>query len=405
MSSKSHVFLARQPIYDRRLKVHAYELLYRRDEFSGAGEVGAAESASTLVRAIVEIGLDRLVGKKPAYINIPHYLLDDPSLFLLPKDRVVLEILEDTEPTEVNLKAVSKLADAGYKLALDDFVFGSPLIEFLPFAKIVKVDLLGNTPKQIASCAQLLQASKVRLLAEKVETMSIFAKCQAQGFHYFQGYFCARPEIVAGKTIPSSRALLLNLLNRLQDSSITVDELEKLVSADVALTFRLLRLVNSALLSTPEPVDSIRSALVLLGLQKVSSVVSLLALAGIGDKPSELITTAMIRAKMCENVSGLMAGEDPSRHFTVGLLSVLDSILDIPMADILTQIPIAEDLKDALTNPDAHSPLTVSLQTVLAYESGSWDKVKDLDCGTEELNRCYVESVEWAEAAHECLAA
>jgi EAL and modified HD-GYP domain-containing signal transduction protein len=353
----------------------------------------------------MEIGLEKLVGIKKAYINVPSFLLGDPALKLLPKDRVVLEILEDTAPSRKNLDAVEELHQLGYKIALDDYVFGSSQAEFLPFADIVKVDLLLNKGKMLDQTAQQLRKTKVKMLAEKVETMEVFSQCQALGFHYFQGYFCAKPELVRSNTIPGSLANLIILLSRMQDSSVTLNQLEQLIAMDLGLTYRLLRMVNSVIVNPNDKVDSLRSALLILGLERVRSLVSLLTLAAIEAKPDELMVTALIRAKMCETVSSMNGCSDTSRHFMVGLLSVLDSMLDMPMEDILRQIPLTSEMKDVLLGLDVACPLNDSLSMVKAFERGDWDSFGAKTDVAPKINSCYVAAVQWADKAAASIAA
>jgi EAL and modified HD-GYP domain-containing signal transduction protein len=398
---ESSIFLARQPIYDRHLSVFAYELLYRSGSGLGAGNVGPKESAATFVRAIIEIGLEKLVGNRPAFINVPHYLLGDPVIHLLPMDRVVLEILEDSEPTAEALEAVSVLFKMGYRLALDDFVFGSPQIEFLPFVKFVKLDLIENSPKMLSKCIEMLKGSGKRLIAEKVENMEMFSNCQSMGCHLFQGYFCSKPEVVKGKKVPSSLGHLTNLVNRLSDPNVRLEDLEKHISVDVGLSYRLLRMVNSAVSGSHGQIESIHGALLVLGLEKVTSLVSLLALAGIEDRPSELLLQASIRAKMCELLAPVMGFKDPAKHFMVGLLSVLEALFDISMQEILTQIPLAPELKKALLDPNDSGPLGQTLRIALAFESGRWEFLSSIYERAPEIGKCYIEAVQWADKSEQ----
>lgn len=399
------VYLARQPIYDRRLKVYGYELLYRRANCDSAGTVEREESAQTIVRAVADIGLERLVCGLPAFINIPSYLLCDPALELLPKDRVVFEILEETVPTPETLRAAHGLAEKGYRLALDDFVIGSPQEAFLSACKIVKVDLAANKTHTIPAALPKLKRERLRILAEKVETMTAYARCQALGFDYFQGYFFARPDIVSSRGVPASRTVLVQLLTRLQEPNVTIRELEELVSADVTLTYRLLRLVNSACLSLGREVDSVRAALIVLGLERVVALVSLLAMSGVQDKPTELMVTAMIRAKMCEGVASVLGYDNPQKHFTVGLLSVLEAMFDTPMAVLVEQLPILPELKSALVDPTDQGPLAETLRISLRFEEGRWDELADTMARARFINESYVGAVRWAEDVRWALAA
>jgi len=401
-TASQRVYLARQPIYDRRQGVYAYELLYRSATGVGAGDVGREESAATLVRAISEIGLDRLVGEKPAFINIPPYLLTDPSIKLLPKERVVLEILETTNPDPAELEAAAHLQAEGYKLALDDFVYDTPQADFIPFCRFVKVDLVQNDRNQLPDIVQFLKKARVRTLAEKVETMQVYARCQSLGFDYFQGYYFSKPDLVSSRGVPAKRSSLLHVLARLQDPKITMDQMEQVVSTDVNLTYRLLRLVNSAFMALPEEVTSVRSALMRLGLHRVISMVSLLAMSGASEKSSELLIIAMVRAKMCESMALKAQANEPEAYFTVGLLSVLEAMFDTPMSEILEQLPLALPLREALSNPECPSQLARTLRLALSYESGLWS---DLDGSDLDYGSTYLRALDWAEGVKQSMAA
>ena len=399
------IYLARQPVYDRRLRVFGYELLYRRADCDSAGVVNREESAQTLVRAIADIGLERLVCGLPAFINIPSYLLSDPALELLPKDRVIFEILEETEPTSEALTAAHSLAEKGYRLALDDFVIGSAQEEFLSACKIVKLDLMANKSHAIPAGLQKLKKERLRVLAEKVETMTAYARCQALGFDYFQGYFFARPDIVSSRGVPASRSVLIHLLTRLQEPKVTISELEELVSADVTLTYRLLRLVNSACLSVNREIDSVRTALMVIGIERVVALVSLLAMSGVQDKPSELMVTAMIRAKMCEGVATALGFDNTQTHFTLGLLSVLEAMFDTPMSVLVEQLPLVPELRAALVDPNASGPLAETLRIALRFEAGRWEELEDTLARARAISESYVGAVTWADDAKMALAA
>jgi EAL and modified HD-GYP domain-containing signal transduction protein len=362
------------------------------------------ESAQTIVRAIADIGLERLACGLPAFINVPSCLLDDPALLLLPADKVVLEILEDIEPTPEAVKAAHNLASKGYRLALDDFVLGTPQTAFLPACKIVKVDILANKRHSLPLIVQLIKKCRVRALAEKVESNQSYARCQALGFDYFQGYFFARPDLVSSREVPPGRLALVQLLTRLQDPDVTISELEELVSGDVVLTFRLLKFVNSACVSANRNIDSVRSALLMLGVQRVAAMVSLLAMSGIQEKTTELMVTAMIRARMCEGLATSMGLPNPERHFTLGLLSVLEAMFDVPMENLLGHLPLMQSMKDALLDPEAHNPLADTLRLVLRFETGEWQHIENSKEVGTTIGATYIEAVTWAEEAKSILA-
>ena len=399
------VLLARQPIYDRSMQIYGYELLFRRGDSSSAGTIASAQSAATIVRAVSDIGLQKLVEDKPAFINVPWYLLCDPALELLPPERVVLELLEDTEPTEQNIEAAAGLVKKGFTLAMDDFVFGSPQEAFLPHCKIVKVDLFENDLRHMTAHVRKLKKQRLRVLAEKVETTEMYGKCIAAGFDFFQGYFFARPDLVSSRKVPEGGAMLLRLMSMLSQPGVKLVDVEELVSTDVTLTFRLLKLVNSASLALNKPIDSLRMALLVLGTERIVALVSLLAMVGLGCKSSELLTTAMVRAKMCEEVAVAIKLPDPNKHFTVGLLSVLEAMFDTPVADLMEQLPLAPEIKAALIDPDSTCELGRSLRLALAFEQGDWSVCDELADQERAISESYITAVTWAIETKQSLAA
>ena len=224
-------------------------------------------------------------------------------------------------------------------------------------------------------------------------------------FDYFQGYFFARPDIVSSRGVPPSRLVLVHLLTRLQDPTVTIQELEDLVSADVSLTFRLLRLVNSACVSANRPVDSVRGALMMIGIQKVVALVSLLAMSGVQEKTSELMVTAMVRARMCESLATSLNLPNPESFFTLGLLSVIEAMFDTPMQTLVEQLPLVPEMKEALTNPEASGPFGDTLRIVLKFETGNFQAIEHIEEAVPTIGDSYVQAVNWAEDAKLALAA
>jgi len=232
-------------------------------------------------------------------------------------------------------------------------------------------------------------------VAEKVETQQDFDFCLDLGFDYFQGYFFAQPKVIRGRRIPNNRIAILNLLRRLQDPDITPNQLEDLIAQDVAFSYRILRYVNSATYSLPRSIESVQQAVVLLGLQTVNSWTTLLAMSQVDNKPTELVVTAMVRGKMAEELAKAQKCDRPDTFFTVGLFSALDALMDNTMEEILTQLPLAEHIANALLHSQGiHGEI---LSCVLAYERGDWDEVKSGTLSMSRIRDCYLSALQWAE--------
>ncbi len=391
----SDIYIARQPIYDRDLNVYAYELLFRDNEINRAGITdGDQATADVIVNTFMEIGLNNIVGDRLAFINLTRSFIVDERPISLPKDRVVLELLEDIHPDEEVIEAARRFVNQGYLLALDDFIFNEALRPLVEIASIIKIDVMALDREQIREHVNALRQYPLKLLAEKVEDQAMYQYCVALGFEYYQGYFFAQPVIIQGQRLPNNRLSILNLLGKLQDPSITAKQLEDLVSQDIALSFRILRYVNSASLSLPRKVESVHEAVVLVGLQNIKSWSLLLAMSSVDNKPVELVVMAMIRGKMAELLATKMQLPNPESFFTVGLFSALDALMDNSMEEILTQLPLADHISNALLSQAGTHGETLSC--VLAYERGNWEAVRCQLLPMPEIRNCYLEALKWA---------
>ena len=391
----NEIYIARQPIYDRNLDVFAYELLFRDDTSNYAGVVDGDQATSdVIVNTFMEIGLNNIVGDRLAFINLTRAFIVDKHPVFLPKDRVVLELLEDIEADESVVEGVQRLNQQGYCIALDDFIFHESLRPLVENASIIKIDVVALDEAEIRSHVEQLREYPVKLLAEKVETQAMYHMCVELGFDYFQGYFFAQPVIIQGQRLPSNRLSILRLLGRLQDPELSACELEELVSRDVTLSYRILRYVNSAALSLPRKIDSIHQAVVLVGIQNIKHWSLLLAMSLVDDKPVELVITAMIRGKMAELLAASLKEPNPESFFTVGLFSALDALMDNSMEEILTQLPLADHIANALLHQEGtHGEV---LRCVLAYERGYWEAIRCQLLSMPVIRTCYLDALQWA---------
>lgn len=399
------IFLARQPIYTRSLEVHAYELLFRADQLNEARFLDGEDATSQVfINALMDIGLTDLVGTRPAFVNCTErYLLEGLPAPVVPT-QVVLEVLEDILPTEQLIRAVKKLRQLGYLIALDDFVYDDSKRALVENADLVKVDVLAMSAAQLAQQVTLLKTFNKPLLAEKVEDFDTFSRCKALGFDYYQGYFFSRPNIVKGKHTPSSKLSIMQLLAKINAPDLEFRDLEKLIVQDVTMSYRILRYINSAMYSLPRKVESVHRAITLLGLKSIRSWINILAMSNVDDKPYELMKIALIRAKMCELLAQNTAVSSEAA-FTVGLFSTLDALIDQPLEDVLDKLPLSDDINNALLNK--HGMLGDILLTVLAYEQGNWQMATENHSQqSSPLGSSYLDALRWAdETTHQLLAA
>lgn len=369
-------FVGRQPIYNRKQQVVAYELLYRHHLRATTAKVtdGDRATSQVIVNSLVDIGLEKLVGSAIAFINLTDsFIRGDIELPFSPK-QVILEVLESVEPSTEALTGLRRLAERGFTLALDDFIYTPAFDPFLRLASVVKLDVLGLSLAEITARVQQLKPFKVKLLAEKVESIEIYNHCVALGFSYFQGYYLCKPQIVEGRRLPANKALLLNLMSKVQNPQTELTELEALIQHDVALSYRLLKLINSASYGLSQEIDSIGRALSLLGMKTIRNWISLILLTQVEGKPPELLKNALFRAWLCERLGKVLQPPQAAQFFTVGLFSMLDVLMDQPLEQLLASLPLHSEIKHALLHQSGNL-LGEVLHLVVNYEQGRWESL------------------------------
>ena len=394
-------FLARQPIFNSQRVVYGYELLYRS---SSANSFGVAQPdhacASTLDSALL-FGIDRLIPGCRAFVNCTRDSLLHEFPTMLPQDRVVIEILETVQVDAEVIESCRSLKSAGYLLALDDFTDTAEWALLVDLADFIKVDLIATSPAEQQRLAQAFLPQKIRLVAEKVETHEEFRRCLSWGYAYFQGYFFSRPEMLSRRDIPASKLNCLRVLHAANEVPMNPRRICDSIKTEAALSFRLLRYLNSPLFPFASEVRSIPHAISLLGETGTRKWVSLMTVACISDdKPRELVLLPLIRARFCELLAS-PAGCPASANdlFLLGLLSAMDAILDMELPDILKEISVREEIRDALLGAANHLRDVFSL--AVNYEKGCWDEVKTaaraMSIDEDSLAPLYFDAVNWAE--------
>ena len=387
-------FVGRQPIYGRSIDVFAYELLFRNNEVNRASFTdGNAATAQVMLNTFVEIGLDHIVDHHLAFINLTRDFVLGNYCIALPKDRVVLEVLENMGVDQELIDALNRLSGLGYRIALDDFVYHESLKPLVELADFIKVDVLELDRKTVARHVEILRQYPVKLLAEKVETHEEFEFCRDLGFDYFQGYFFCKPNVISVKPMPANRMAVLALLTQLQNPTIEISQLERIFQEDLSLGSQVLRYINSAFFEMPKHIDSIDQAVSMVGTDRLRMWASLLMLARIEEKPVELFVTAIVRARMCEQLALAHHVPDVDQYFTVGLFSILDGLLDQSMDDIIPTLPLEREIRQALLN--RQGALGMTLDCVLAYERGDWDTVLCHGFEVETVKAAYLEAISW----------
>ena len=390
-SSHNKVFIGRQAIYDRDGNTFGYELLHRSSNKSTADFSDADKASSdVLLNTFVEIGLEQLTGPHKAFINLTRkFFVDMPPLPFEP-DKVVLELHEDIEVDQKLIESVASYHQKGFALAIDDFVFEEKWTSLLPYLYMIKVDIPQVDLEQYGERIQQLKQYPLKLLAEKVETEEEYLTLRELGFDFFQGYYFSRPKIIESKTIAENELIILQLLTRLSDPEVSIEELDQLIAQDPALSYKILRYINSAAVGLGRKVDSIRQAVIYMGLTRIKAWVSLLAMSGVHADNQDILLNAIVRAFMCQSLANKSQTINPDTAFTVGTLSILDTLMQVPMQTILEKLPVSNEIKSALLGREGK--LGEALNCAIAYEMLDWDSAKFTGCDVDFLNEAFANS-------------
>lgn len=398
----TEAFIARQPIVNGNHQLMAYELLFRHSAHAETAQIDSDVDAGITVIAntLCNMGTEWLLKGKLAFVNMELSMLTSGFSTLLPADKVVIEVVETVEPTPEVIDRISELRQAGYRFALDDFHFRPELEPLLQLANYVKLDVLAHSAAELAAMARQLRRYPVKLIAEKVETLEQFRHCRELGFDYFQGYYFARPENMVSKIINPGHATVLQLLDKVRQGAETRD-LEALFKKDVALTFKLLRYINSAGFGLSCEVQSIRHAVSILGMQPLYRWLTLLLVTAGGSPTSPTLSrTAITRGRLCELLGKhILARNDQDNLFIVGVFSLLPAFLEMPMDQVLERVVISDKIADALLDRSGiYGPF---LSLVEAVESGDESQLENLATSLMlspgQVSEAHLQSLAWVE--------
>ena len=393
-------YLARQPILNRARELFAYELLFRSSLQNSCDGLNLELASTSVLDTSFLIGFDKITAGHPMFINCPRDFLLRDYISLFPPKSVVVEILETVKPDQEVIDACRRLKQAGYSIALDDFVDSPDWAPLVALADIIKVDFRLTDHSEQQALVSRYAGKKIRMLAEKVETQEEFAAAMYMGYSLFQGYFFCRPEMMQHRTLPSFKLAYLELLRAATAPEFDVRDLALKIKHEPSLTFRLLRYLNSAAFGLRSEIHSVAHALSMLGDRELRKWIAVVSVGVLADgKPDELMTIPLIRGRFCELLAPLagMSGH-ASDLFLMGLLSVMDAILDKPLDSILAELPVRGEIKEALlAQRGSHWQL---LEIAMAHERADWEKVSALVSETgmneENVSSLYVSAVDWS---------
>lgn len=394
------MFIARQPIFGRNMEVFGYELLFRGGSnsktFDGTSSVHATAS---VLGGLFESGIDEIVGDKRAFINFDAAFLQSDLPELIESNRLIIEVLEDVVVDDALIERIKYLKSKGYRIALDDFVEHYDTYPLVPFADIIKYDLMATPLGTLTRAVDKALLEGKILLAEKIETIEVYNEAKAMGFSLFQGYFFSKPAII-GKANhkATTKAQYGRLINELKKEEPSYQILAEIIEKDVNLAYRLMRVISSR--SGDDLIYSIKRALTYLGLKEIERWINILMIQDLGEnKPKELMTLSLVRTKFSESIA-MICGLKKIKHEAsmMGLFSTIDAMLDQTMADALSDVSLPQSIKDSLiANEGVLMPI---FRLVIAYEKGDWDHAATLTSAMkieeEKLYDAYLESVKWA---------
>jgi EAL and modified HD-GYP domain-containing signal transduction protein len=400
MQNLKYSYIARQPILDSEQKTVGYELLFRDGPNNTFPDIDPELATNRLLSEHFLATHYSTIGDKLGFVNFPYQSLVNLVPTLFPKENLVIEILESCEPTAELLAAIKKMSQAGYTIALDDFVPRKEWLPFLPYTSIIKIDIRQYSLKKAQALIERLRPHSITFLAEKVETYEEFELAKQVGFDQFQGYFFSRPQLIRRKQIKPSFLTVVQLCKEIANQDINYDELERLISLDVTLSYKLLTFVNASYLIRSE-IKSFKQALVYLGEERLRKFISLVAITSTqDDKPDSLYSLSIQRARFCELLlSDMNTNLDEGLGFLTGMFSLLDSLFDQPLEELVEKMPIDHMVKSALVTKQGTLGNILSL--VKAYENADWMTViayrDKLEVSDEKLAKHYDDAIKWTE--------
>jgi EAL and modified HD-GYP domain-containing signal transduction protein len=400
------IYIARQPIFDNKYNVIAYELLYRNNEgnfFNGNISDNVATSI-LLINSYFNFGIKTLVGEYKVFINFDSHLIKSDIAQLLNKDKVVIEILESVKPDKKLLNKIRKLNELGYTIAVDDYTTDYKYNEITNLCNIVKVDFMENTREGIESLVKELKRSGKILLAEKVETKEEFEWAKFIGFDYYQGFYFSRPSLRKGKALPENAVQYVRLMNELNTPEPKFRVLSDIIGLDISLTYKLLKLVNSNPRLQNE-ITSIQQAIAILGVNELTRWLSLAMVQDISKQEThEAVRYAMIRSNLLKEIALHSNLKNSVEELSLlGTLSIVDTVLEISMDEALKSIPISKEMKDTLL--DKNTMYSDAMKLCFAYERGVFNDIHKSACNinydVKLLSGHYIDSVKWADEMFE----
>lgn len=369
------IYVARQPIFTIEKNIFGYELLFRLGLENAFPDIdGDIATSNVLANTFFSFEFKEILGDKPGLINFTKELILQKTPLLFPQQHIIIEVLENIEPDKDIIEALELFKEKGFNIALDDFIYHEKFKPMMELCRIIKFDLFETPLESLSEIVRDIQTNyDITLLAEKVETYEEFKLAKEMGFKLFQGYFFAKPEILSKKEISSNQVIKLKLISEAGRKELDLNKIGDMIKKDVAVSFKLLKFINSAYFNRPTPINTIKDAITFLGVDELRKFINVVAVSDLNEnKPNELIRASVIRARMCEQCGSIIKTHFTTDElFTLGLFSSMDAMLDSEMEQILKNISFSDKIKTALLGQDKNFKKIVNI--VINFEKGSWD--------------------------------
>lgn len=409
------IFIGRQPIFDRSGNIYAYELLYRNSEQNFFPDINPEQATiSLLVNTFLSVGIDQVTSGVRSFINFSGELLAQDLFMSLDPDQVVIEILEDVEITPALLHRLRMFKEAGFTLALDDFILQDQYLmysQLFELVDIVKVDfMLTNIVQRNRVATFLRKYPKLILLAEKVETEADYQLALRSGYHLFQGYFFAKPEIIKSADIPPNTLVHLQIIDYFRKDTQSIDQLCHLIMRDVSISYKLLRFINSLAFDIPRQISSIKQAIMLIGLNGTKKWLQVLMLHDLGVEQQDvrvkvLVELSLRRARACEQLAKYKIKPNKDEYFLTGMFSLIDAVMRRKWEDVLPLLSLSDVIIDTLNGKETE--ISSYLQLVKAVECFDWETVErlsvELSIPKKVLSEIYLQAMRWSHGIEEDL--
>lgn len=407
------IFIGRQPILDRAGKIHAYELLYRNSEDNFFPDINPEQATiSLLINTFLSIGIDQVTSGVRSFINFSGELLAQDLFMDLDPNQVVIEILEDVEITPALLRRLRLFKEAGFTLALDDFILqGQYLIhsQIFELVDIIKVDFMLTDVAEKRHITEFLRKyPKIILLAEKVETEADYQLALKSGYDLFQGYFFAKPEIIKSAEIPANTLVHLQIIDYFHKDNQSINQLSELIMRDVSISYKLLRFINSLAFDIPRQISSIKQAIMLIGLRDTKKWLQVLMLHDLGEdmrdgRAKALVELSLRRARACELLAKYKRKSNKDEYFLTGMFSLIDAVMRRKWEDVLPLLSLSDIIIDTLNGKETE--IAPYLQLIVAVENFEWETVEKLShqlaIPKKQLSTITLEAMRWSQGIEE----